>query len=283
MKRICVIALILALSVCAWAVETESGIGHDQALTALMVGNARYVAGTPQVWSAGQDKRDLLSQGQHPVACVITCSDSRVSPEILFDQSLGDIFVIRLAGNVVTPEAVGSAEYAIEHLHVPLVVVLGHTSCGAIAAAMAEPDLTGPIGTIVSRIKPSVEIAKLKGFIGDDLSAAVAGENARRGTQSLLECSRAIEEAVNKGDVAVLSAIYDIQSGKVNWQTQLCAPVQEIIPVAATPAPSEEKTAVSGTATEKDKPVATTNQKSGDKPVATKKRAKEPTFYAGRH
>jgi carbonic anhydrase len=276
MKRILLIITLALVCTSAWAEDLVPAIGHDQALAALRGGNARFVAGQPQAWCAGQEKRDALSNGQHPSACIITCSDSRVSPEILFDQTLGQIFVVRLAGNVVTPEAVGSVEYAVEHLHVPLVVVLGHSSCGAVAAALKDPDMTGPIGTLVSRIKPAVEIAKLKGFTGDELSAAVVSENARRGAQTMLECSRAIDEAVNSGELTVLSAVYDLKSGQVAWQTQLSAPAKETAPVAVAPAaPTPEKT------------VASSEQKATDKPAAAvtpkKKKDKEPSFYAGRH
>ena len=288
MRRILMITLVFALVVPLFAAESATTVGSDQALSTLRSGNARYMKAQPQIWSANTDKRELLSKGQHPVACVITCSDSRVSPEILFDQTIGDLFVVRLAGNVVTSEVVGSVEYAVAHLKVPLVVVLGHSSCGAVGAALTEPEIEGPIGTLVSRIKPAIDIAKQKGFTGDDLAGAVVNENARHGAEVLLQSSRVIDDAVKTGGVSVLSATYDLKSGRVAWQTQMCAAAPEppsTTAVAATPAPDKTDKAEKTVAKVEEKPATPPAEQPATPSVTLKKKVttKESPIHAGRH
>jgi carbonic anhydrase len=242
MKKFLVLLLIGAFALPLLAIEAVPASGRDQALTELRNGNTRFATGHPHIWNVTAEKREQLSKGQHPLACVITCSDSRVSPEYLFDQSLGDVFVVRLAGNVVSPEAVGSVEYAVEHLHVPLVIVLGHSNCGAVGAALSDKAAEGSISNLVSYIKPAVDAAKQKGFAGDELPGAVVAEHARHGTEVLLHNSRIIDDAVKSGSVSVLSAAYDLKSGKVAWQTLISVPTLEA-PVAAAPAAAPAKTA----------------------------------------
>ncbi len=97
-------------------------------------------------------RRALLAKGQHPHAVILSCADSRVAPELLFDQGLGDLFVLRVAGNISDPFVLGSIEYAVEHLHAPLIVVLGHESCGAVAAALTKVDFPGNLGTLIKEV-----------------------------------------------------------------------------------------------------------------------------------
>ena len=129
----------------------------NKALEQLRQGNARFVSGVLVRRDHYSEDRERLSEGQHPFAVVLCCSDSRVVPEILFDQQLGDLFVIRNAGNVVDEDVLGSIEYAVEHLGSPLVVVLGHSSCGAVTATCQGEELPGHILDIAKRIRPSVE------------------------------------------------------------------------------------------------------------------------------
>lgn len=225
MYKSLLIVAILALSLVAFATETPAGPGSEQAIGQLIQGNLRYVSEQPQAWSAAAPKRELLSKGQHPAACIITCSDSRVPPEILFDQSIGDLFVVRLAGNVITPEAVGSVEYAVEHLHVPVVVVLGHSSCGAVNAALSGAKVPGSIGTLTSRIQPAIDIARHKGVSDADLPHAVVEENARCGIKNLLTSSSLIADAVTEGHVSLISGVYELTSGKVDWQIVMQKPL----------------------------------------------------------
>lgn len=280
MKLTASLTLLIAFSIPLLAGGGGPGINGDAALTALRDGNARYVAGHPQAWHADAAKRAALAEGQHPYACIVTCSDSRVPPEILFDQTLGEIFVIRLAGNVMTPEAVGSVEYAVAHLNVPVVLVLGHSSCGAVKAAIADPNFPGPIQSLVSRIAPAVNAAQRKGGNHAAICAAAINENARMGVYALVQESHAIETALNQGRVSLLSAVYDLQSGEVHWQTQLSAPkIPE--PVAAKPATTETHAAPAEKHAETVKPEPETpktdaQHKSSEQQVT---RSKKKTSY----
>ena len=173
-------------------------------LNALKEGNARFVTGahSPKIDYAEDRKR--LADGQHPFAVVLCCSDSRVAPEILFDQKLGDLFVIRNAGNVVDEDVLGSIEYAVEHLGTPLVVVMGHSNCGAVTATCQGGELPGHIISIAERIRPSLD----SGFCIDD--------NARRHAQRMAKMI-AENPIVRHENATVVAAFYDLRSGLVEW------------------------------------------------------------------
>lgn len=214
---------LLLLSSCALASDKSTAYSPQDVLAKLRSGNDRFVESTPNAWKADAGRRELLSSGQHPMACIVTCSDSRVSPEILFDQSIGDLFVCRVAGNVVSPEVTGSIEYAVDHLNVPVVIVLGHTKCGAVQAAISSPDATGPIGSLVSRIKPAVDGCIHSGSAEADMMNCAVNSNANNGCIALIQGSRTIQEKVEKGELILVSAAYDISTGEISWQTQLAA------------------------------------------------------------
>lgn len=173
-------------------------------LEALKEGNARFVSGKSSRKEDYAADRERLAQGQHPFAVVLCCSDSRVTPETVFDQHLGDLFVIRNAGNVVDEDVLGSVEYAVEHLHTPLVVVMGHSNCGAVTAATQGGELCGHIKTIAERIRPSV---------GDGCRI---DENARRHAARMAR-QIAENQIVMHENAQVLPAFYDIRSGVVEW------------------------------------------------------------------
>src|SRR5439155_16101250 len=118
----------------------------------LKEGNARFVSDRLAARQIGEERRARLAKGQQPFAVVLSCADSRVVPELLFDQGLGDVFVVRVAGNIADKAMLGSIEYAVEHLHVPLVVVLGHESCGAVQAALDGKPLPGNLGWLVKQV-----------------------------------------------------------------------------------------------------------------------------------
>ena len=180
-------------------------IDSQKALELLKEGNARFVSGNLAPKDHYDEDRQRLSQGQHPFAVVLCCSDSRVVPEILFDQKLGDLFVIRNAGNVVDEDVLGSVEYAVEHLESPLVVVLGHSSCGAVTATCQGGELPGHIVDIAKRIRPSIS------------ADCCINDNARRHAERM---ARLIEEnpIVEHLNVKVAAAFYDIASGVVEWR-----------------------------------------------------------------
>jgi len=189
----------------------------DQAKQLLIDGNKRYVSGTLLKQDLGTQKRsDLATKGQKPFAVVLTCSDSRVPAELLFDQGLGDIFVVRVAGNVVDPVALGSIEYGIEHLGSPLIVVMGHDSCGAVKATVEGGEAPGSIGAIVDKIKPSVEKAKKAGVPADQLSAKSEDENIAASVVAI-EKSPIVKHLVESGKVKIVSAKYKLASGEVSF------------------------------------------------------------------
>ena len=180
------------------------GTDSQQALNHLKEGNARFVSGALTQKDDYATLREQLSVGQHPFAVVLCCSDSRVAPEIIFDQKLGDLFVIRNAGNIVDEEVLGSIEYAVEHLETPLVVVMGHSSCGAVTATCQGGDLPGHIIDLAKRIKPSINTSCC---INDN-----ARSHARRMAQMIED-----DEIVHHVGAKVIAAFYDLQSGKVEW------------------------------------------------------------------
>ncbi len=179
-------------------------------------GNARFVSGSVLGKDLSQARRDELAKGQKPFAVVVTCSDSRVPPEVLFDQALGDVFVIRVAGNVVDPVALGSVEYAVEHLGSPLVVVMGHTMCGAVKATVEGGEAPGSIGSIVEMIQPAVAQAMAAGAAEADLAEKSADANVEL-QKKVLEGSTLLEEKVKEGKLEIIGAKYDIASGRVIW------------------------------------------------------------------
>lgn len=180
---------------------------------ALLEGNRRYVAGTPLHPHQTIDRRNEVTAGQHPFAIVLSCSDSRVPVEILFDQGIGDIFVVRTAGNIVDDIAIGSIEYAAEHLHVPLLVVLGHQKCGAIAATAGGGEAPGHIASIVQVLNPIVE--GVRGQPGDIVENAVHA-NVRHIVAMLRSCQPILAHLVQEGHLKIVGAYYNLETGAVS-------------------------------------------------------------------
>ncbi len=145
---------------------------------------------------------------------ILTCADSRLSPEIIFDQGIGDLFVVRNAGNLVDDLVLGSIEYAVEHLHAPLIVVLGHTKCGAVSAAVAGGEAPGHIKNIVASLSPAVDMAKKKP--GDQVDNAVRIA-AKLSAAALAQNEPILGELVKAGKIKVLAARYDIATGQVEF------------------------------------------------------------------
>ena len=192
----------------------------EQIWNGLVAGNKRFVAGRPQARNLIALRRKLAS-GQEPEVIVLSCSDSRVSPELVFDQTLGDLFVVRTAGNVADPVDLGSIEYAIDHMHSPLLVVLGHQKCGAVTAACSGEKMpTHNLDAIVDKINPAVVQAKTYAK-SDGLIEAAVKENVHQSTKDLLANSEVIREAVKAGKLTVVEAEYQLDSGAV---TRLNAP-----------------------------------------------------------
>jgi len=193
-----------------------NAITPADALARLLQGNTRYAANTPanKDYSAGRAARVTA---QYPIAAVVGCADSRVSPELAFDQGPGDLFVVRVAGNFVNDDGLASLEYGVKFLGVPLILVLGHTHCGAVSAAVTaireHAVLPGHLPELVKAIKPAVEIARANGH--GDLVADATIENVRLNTNRLRVSKPLIGEYVRAGKVQVIGAIYDLASGRV--------------------------------------------------------------------
>lgn len=192
---------------------THTSISADQAWSLLLEGNQRFVAGQPIHWHQSLERRKEVVAGQHPFAIVLTCSDSRVPPEILFDQGIGDIFVVRTAGNVADDVALGSIEYAAEHLGVQLVVVLGHQKCGAVAATVQGGAAPGHLPSIVRAIQPAVEQTRGQG--GDHVDNAVRA-NVGLIVAQLRTCQPILAELAHAGHLQVVGAYYSLETGAVS-------------------------------------------------------------------
>ncbi len=201
-------------------------ITAEEALQRLITGNQRFVQNVRHVDAmASQSRRDELVSGQEPVAIILGCSDSRVPAEMVFDQGFGDLFVIRVAGNVVAPSQIGSVEFAVQRFGIPLVVVLGHTQCGAVIATIdelekSEKNESSPnIYSIVERIKPAVATL-METSLKDDKDALLKHAiraNIRLSTDHLRHGSRVLEQLVQSNKLKVVSAEYSLETGSVEF------------------------------------------------------------------
>ena len=189
--------------------EEAKGVPADEALARLVEGNKRFVQ--MKLTHPEQDAscRTSLSKGQQPFAVILGCSDSRVPPEVIFDLGLGDLFVVRVAGNVADDIGIASIEYAVEHLGSRLIVVLGHERCGAVTAAVKGGEFPGHLPALMTALKPAVD--KSKGAAGD---AAVLA-NVDLTAKQLRESKPILAELVEKGEIKIVGARYDLDSGAV--------------------------------------------------------------------
>ena len=188
----------------------------DEALDRLMAGNARFVAGQSTHQDLSAERRTEIAQGQKPFATIPRCSDSRVPPNSVFDTGLGNLFVVRVAGNVADDVAIGSIEYAVEHLGARLIVVLGHEKCGAVDATLgavrSHSEAPGHIQSIVKAVTPAVE--RLAESPGDNLDAAIHA-NIKYVANQLAHSKPILDHEVEAGTVKIVGAYYDLESGKV--------------------------------------------------------------------
>jgi carbonic anhydrase len=191
--------------------SAPSSLSPEEALQKLMEGNQRFVQHQLQHPDQSEARLREVAQAQHPFATILSCADSRVPAEILFDQGIGDIFDVRLAGNIVTPESIGSIEYAVVLLETPVLMILGHERCGAVTAAVQNESLPGQIGTFVEAILPAVQ--RVKDQPGDTVDNAVTA-NVKYQIE-LLQRSSLITERVQSGQLKVVGARYDLDTGTV--------------------------------------------------------------------
>ena len=182
-------------------------------LQRLLDGNKRFVSGNTLNPNQGKDRIIELSESQNPVAAIVGCADSRVPPAIVFDQGLGDLFVVRTAGNLIDDLALGSIEYATEYLGVELIVVLGHSKCGAVEAAVQNTNVSGNIKTIINKIKPAVKKAK---DLPGDLTDNAVKENVKLVANKIKTSKPILTKLYKDNKINIESAFYEVETGKVH-------------------------------------------------------------------
>lgn len=200
----------------ATAAESPPPTTAEEALEALLAGNVRFMENHPIHPDQTLDRIRDLQKGQHPFAVIVSCADSRVPPELIFDQGLGDLFVIRNAGNIIGDYELGSIEYAIEHLHTPLIVVMGHERCGALQAFVEHrhDSLPNHIQHIVNYIKAESEIDSLSTASGHFYEDAITA-NILHGIHTLTQSKPILAEYYQAGKLQIIGALYDLDSGRI--------------------------------------------------------------------
>jgi carbonic anhydrase len=217
-----IVRLVAVAVTTVWGVAfAASGVNlsADQALQKLLEGNQRFVDNKMTACGLSTTAaRETLTKGQKPYAIILSCSDSRVPPEIIFDKGLGEIFVVRVAGNVPDPVVLGSIEYAAEHLGAPLIVVLGHERCGAVTAAVdAKGKPMGNIGAIIKAIAPAVKRARIEaaGKEKAELVETAIDDNVRLVAENITKQSPVLHHLAKEGKLKIVAAKYDLDDGKV--------------------------------------------------------------------
>ena len=228
-----VILGLLASVTLAGAVPPHTTLTPDQAFTQLQMGNAQFVKGRVLHLTAQSQPAVRISSGtigQGPYAVVLGCIDSRVPPEIIFDRGLNEVFSVRVAGNVIAPHEIGSIEYAVEHVEVPLIVILGHSKCGAVTSSVDYYLLNGNtplavptpgfgyISSLINSLLPPIDTVYTSGIHArDPLIEASITENVKQVAESLRAQSVIIEELITLGKVKIVKGKYDVVTGVVTW------------------------------------------------------------------
>lgn len=225
------------------AAEPATPASAEDALKWLQEGNQRWMAGQDEAPNTSPARRQSVAAGQRPFATILTCADSRIPVERLFDRGVGDLFVLRVAGNTVGEHEAGSIEYAAEHLDVPLLVVLGHTRCGAVGAAASHGHAEGNIASLVRAIEPAVARAERlnPSLPADQIAVAAVRENVWQGIFDLLKSSQICRERVTSGELRIIGAVYDIADGRVEWLGE--HPWQSELIAAFSPGAAPQQTA----------------------------------------
>jgi carbonic anhydrase len=217
-------ALLLVLLSTTFA-DDKPGVPAAVAMARLKAGNDRFVLGRrkPVYYPA---ERTALVKGQKPYAILLTCSDSRVPPELVFDESLGKIFIARVAGNVADPVTLGSIEYAVLHFGTRLLVVLGHESCGAVEATLDGDHVPPNIEVIVRKIQPAADRARDRGLDPKATMRVAVEENVRQQIHDTLAESEILRERVGEKSLTIVGGVYWLATGRVQWLADVGAPVK---------------------------------------------------------
>lgn len=216
MKKIVnlLIAATIILSGLKVSASTFGNLSSEEALKKLIDGNTRFVELEMQHPDETKNRRSEMMKGQHPFVVILSCSDSRVPPEIIFDQGLGDIFEIRNAGNVLDKHTIGSIEYAVMHLGVKLIVIMGHQDCGAVAATLSGTHETKYIESLKRSIEPAVKKCEKEGNVSSD---AVVKAHVILDIQELLSQDTELNKYMKENNVKIVPAYYHLDSGKVEF------------------------------------------------------------------
>uniref|UniRef100_I2Q1N4 Carbonic anhydrase n=1 Tax=Desulfovibrio sp. U5L TaxID=596152 RepID=I2Q1N4_9BACT len=213
-------AFLLAMCTAVLASSGGPEVSADEALSRLKEGNTRFVSQANVAPHQDAARRhETATGGQHPFATVLSCADSRAPVEVLFDQGVGDLFVVRVAGNVAATDEIGTIEYGAEHLGVPLVVVLAHTKCGAVTAVVKNEPVTENIGKLVAPIVPAVKGVKAR-FAASDVNEIISRSieaNMWQAVSDIYAKSPMLKKMAADGKIKVVGALYDIDSGEVHW------------------------------------------------------------------
>jgi len=211
MKKLSILVFCFVLMV--QAAEQRNDSTPDQALAKLMEGNKRYASSHSQHPHQSTGRRHELEKTQHPFACILSCSDSRVPPEIVFDEGLGDLFVVRVAGNIVDNAVMGSIEYAVEHLGTPLILVMGHENCGAVQATLGGGEPGTHIQTLVDAISPAIAEARKNG--PGEMVNKVVRANVHLAIKQLRQSGPILGDPLRTRKVKIVGGVYELDSGLV--------------------------------------------------------------------
>lgn len=200
------------------AKQKFQGLLNEASLALLKEGNARFATDTPRHPNAGSARRAATAaEGQEPFVTVLSCSDSRAPVELIFDRGVGEVFTVRVAGNVADTDEIATIEYGVGHLHTPLLLVLGHTRCGAVTAVVKGAELHGSLPELVDNIKPAAERAKAATQNEKELIPIAIKENVWQSIHDILSHSGIIRGELANGNVSVVGGVYDLDTGKVEW------------------------------------------------------------------
>lgn len=219
-SMLCLFAIMLVLPAIALGAGDGATVTPNEAMHRLQEGNLRYTAEKSVHPNTDSARREAtVKDGQHPIASILSCSDSRVPVETVFDQGIGDIFVIRVAGNVCNVDEAGSIEYGADHLGTPLLIVLGHTQCGAVTAVATNAELHGNIVPLVAGIRPAVAKAQKEhpDLHGNALVPAAIEANIWQSIDDLFKNSPIVRARIKDGKLKVVGAEYDLETGKIRW------------------------------------------------------------------
>ncbi len=205
-------------------------------LQILREGNTRFADAKSMHPHLDSERRhETVAEGQEPFATVLACSDSREPVELIFDRGIGDLFVVRVAGNVAGPSELASLEFGVVHLETPLLVVLGHTKCGAVTAVAQDEELPGHLPALANRIRPAVIKARTETVQSDEVVPRAIKENVWQAITDIIQQSREIRDRVTARRTVILGAVYDLESGKVTW----LGPHPDEKRLLSTPAPED--------------------------------------------